>query len=336
MVRIGFRGLTVLITIAAIAACGSPAPTTSDSSDPTQPSLIPAATATPSPTAAIATVRPFRPTPRPSGAPREGALPTSASTERDGVKLTVRLGGSNPMHAGDWSPAFVTIENTGGRLLRWSNDGCDTNAGISATMLATWRDSAREVAPELEPYRERLRLEARVDDPIGLRFQKSEFGPFRSYGCADLAIARELAPGRSVTQELVWDGFAAPRLGLPPSGPVTLTATFGRWTRPGPGNDGDPIVVTLESWVLHGRPDEYLSPAEAIDAALADERLAAWLVTRSLAGNASGVAEYDADLDLWAVGLLSYRDDGDPVLHAALVDPITGEVIAIRQHRVAF
>ncbi len=95
-------------------------------------------------------------------------------------------------------------------------------------------------------------------------------------------------------------------------------------------------MATLESWVLGGRPDEYLSPAEAVDAALADERLASWLVTRSLAGNASMIAEYDAALDLWAVGLLWYRDDGDPVLHAALVDPISGEVIAIREYRVAF
>jgi hypothetical protein len=262
-------------------------------------------------------------------------MPTSSSVEGHGIKLTIRLG-SNPMNAGNGNAASVTLKNTGRRVLRWTNDGCDTNAGVIATMARTWRDSSLEVSSELEPYRDWLREEAQAADPIRLRFLPPAFLRYRSFGCADLGIARELAPGRQVTQEFAWDGFAGRRLGLPPTGPVTLMARFERWSRPGPGTDGTPIEVTLDSWVLRGRPDEYLSPAEAIDAALADDRLASWMVTIPLRSSADAVAEYDRDLGLWAVGLLMYRDDGDPILHAAFLDPTTGEVIAIREHRVTF
>lgn len=263
-------------------------------------------------------------------------MPSVASNERDGIKLTIDLRGANPMWAGNGVLAHVTIENTGDRVLRWLNDGCDTNAWLNAVMPATWRGSSTEVTPQLVPYRDWLREAANVDAPIRLQFLKSGRVTRRFSGCADLGVPRELAPGRKVTQQHVWDGFASPRLGLPPSGPVPLTARFERWSRPGPGAEGAPIEVTLDSWVIHGRPDEYLSPAEAIDAALADDRLASWLVTRPLHHSADAIAEYDRDLGLWAVGLLMYPDDSDPVLHAAFLDPITGEVIAIREHRVTF
>lgn len=334
MVRTPSRCLTLLMAIVVVAACGGPPPTTRVSVDPIRTSPIPIATTSPSP--AVATVAPFRPTPRPSGVPdEEESLPASASVEREGIRLTLRLR-DNPLHAGREATAFVTIENTGDRILRWTNDGCDTNAGIHGISTATWRDSTLEVSRGLAPYREWLREETGVDQPIWLRFGRGYGARHRFSGCADLGIPHELAPGRRVTQEFIWNGDAAPRLGLPPSGPATLTSTFERWSRPGKGPEGAPIEVTLDTLVLDGRPDEYLSPAEAIDAALADDRLASWLVTRSLRHSADAIAEYDRDLGVWAVGLLMYRDDGDPILHAAFVDPITGEVFAVREHRVEF
>ncbi len=140
--------LRVLFTIAAvaIAGCGGP-PTPSSSGEPSPRPGKPTVSPSPSPIPAVATVRPFRSTPRPFGAPPEESLPTSASAERDGVKLTIRLGGANPMRAGDRVLAFVTIENRGDRLLRWTNDGCDTNAWIEATMSATWRDRHAGIVP---------------------------------------------------------------------------------------------------------------------------------------------------------------------------------------------
>lgn len=336
MVRTASHWLTALIVVAIVATCGGQPPTTRPTDEPTPVPTTTLATTTPTPTPAVATVAPFRPTLRPSGAPPEESSPVSASSARDGIRLTIELRDGEAINAGSGALASVTIENTGTRVLRWLNDGCDTNAPIVATMPATWREGSLEVSPELAPYREWLREEANVDAPISLRFLRSGRAPRRFSGCADLGVPKELAPGRKVTQQFTWDGFAYPRLGLPPSGPATLTARFERWTRPGPGTEGTPIEVTLDTWVLRGRPDEYLSPAEAIDAALADDRLASWLVTRSLHHSADAIAEYDRDLGLWAIGLLMYRDEGDPILHAAFLDPVTGEVIAIREHRVTF
>ena len=335
-VRSSLRGLTLSAAIALVAGCAGPAASESLLGGPTARPSAAAPSPSSEPTPAVATVSPFRPTARPLDAPADESMPASASAERNGVKVMIRLGGGNPMYAGNGALAFVTIENTGDRVLRWTNDGCDTNAGIIGITEGTWRDSSIEVSPTLAPYRDWLREEARVDGPIWLRFGRGQGAGHRFSGCADLGLPKELAPGRTVTQEFRWDGFAAPRLGLPPTGPATLTSRFERWTRPGPGPEGNAIEVTLDSWVLNGRPEAYLSPAEAIDAALADERLASWLVTRPLKNGADAIAEYDRDLGLWAVGLLMYHDEGDPILHAAFVDPITGEVVAIREHRVTF
>src|SRR5688500_10200129 len=193
MVRRASQWITALIVVAIVAACGGQPPTT----PPTVETPVPTttlATPTPTPTPAVATVPPFRPTPRPSGAPPDESLPASASSERDGIKLTITLRGGKAMNAGNGALASVTIENTGARTLRWTNDGCDTNASIVATMPATWRESSMAVSRELAPYREWLREAASVDAPISLRFLKSGHTPRRFSGCADLAVPRDLEP----------------------------------------------------------------------------------------------------------------------------------------------
>jgi hypothetical protein len=318
-----------------LAACAERAPIRPTQGSTVSPTATPVLSPTSSvpPSFAVATVPPYRATPTPIGAPRPNSLRVSASTEQEGIRITIRVG-SNPLHAGNPTGASVTIKNTGRRLLRWSNDGCDTNAGISAVMRATWRDSDLTVSPELAPYRDWLREDARFNGAIRLQFLRGPSIDRRSVGCADLGIGRELRPGRSVTQEFVWDGFAARRQGLPPSGPLTLSVSFDRWTRPGPGAEGAPVEVSLKSWMLDGRPDELLSPAEAIDAALKDKEFSSWLVTRPLRNGASAITEFDRDLGIWAVGLIMFRDPGRPILHAAFIDATTGEVIAIREHPV--
>jgi hypothetical protein len=244
--------------------------------------------------------------------------------------------GLNPLYAGSQVSALTTIQNTGITALHWLNDGCDTNAWISAEVASKWRESTLEVSAKLAPYRQWLRDAAYVDEPIRIVFDRG-FRSSRFTGCADLGIGKELAPGRKVTQEAIWDGSAAWSLGLPPTAPATITAHFDRWSRNENRDDhGKPLEVSIDSWILDGRSEDLLSPAEAIDAALKDERFTSWLVTRPLNDNADAIVQYDRDLGLWAIGLLTYRDEGDPVLHAAFLDSVTGEVIAIREQRVSF
>jgi hypothetical protein len=270
-------------------------------------------------------------TPVPDGTPADGSLPTKATTEFGRVRLTLAID-MNPLNANAGGEALVTIDNRSHRTLEWSTDGCGINAWVDATTTAKWRDSALAVPDDLVDHREAFRRRISSTDPIHLSFLRPVFVMHRNIGCADLAIAHELRPGRSETQSFTWDGSAGERFGPAPSGPVTLTSRFDRWKQAG-GSELRPLEVTLESWVRSGRREGFLSPLEAIDAALGDERFTSWLRTRGTSGNDNPVVEIDRDLGVWVVGLLIYRDSPSfqEILHAAYIDPYSGEVFAVKE-----
>lgn len=325
---------TGLVLVAVVtASCGTPSTTGRPAWSEASPTATASPTRTPTPSPpAYATLQPFRPTPTPSDAPAVDSLPDSVTVEQDGIRLTLALH-SSPLIAGTGAVATVTLVNRGDGELRWSNDGCDTHAWVHAVTDARWPAADGELPEDLVPYRDWFLRSARVERPIWLDFRITHLASYRFYGCADLAVPRSLAPGRSVSQQFIWDGQATGRLGPPPSGPVTITATFERWNRPGPGRDGTPVVATLDSWVIGGRPGDMLSPAEIVDAALGDPRFAAIARARSVSrGNV--ILEYDLHLGLWAVGFLEVPSDGPASMLAAYVDPLTGEVIDVRQQRV--
>lgn len=330
------RGRSLLVAAFLVAACAGPLPTIRTLEPPLDPSSQPSApspTPTAEPTPAVPTVGPLQETPRPSGAPGDNTLPARAFAERDGVRLTIEVP-FNPLWAPQGAEAVVTIENRSDRTLRWSTDGCNTNAWISATTTATWRDSPRLVGQDLAPYRDWLRKWVRIKEPIELAFNRGSRQLHRSVGCADLGLPHQLEPGRSVRQTFIWDGSAAHRLGPAPNGPVTLISRFERWSLAG-GGERQPIEVKLDSWIVGGRSEAYLSPAEVIDAALSDERLGSWIVTRPVGHNANPIVEFDRELGFWAVGLL-LEGGFEPTMHAAFVDPISGEVFAVKEHRVTY
>lgn len=321
-----------------VAACGG-ATATLDPTATMTPSgrLTVDPTALPSP-AATPTSSP-RPTPAPTPGPSEPeqeSLPTSASTERDGVRITVKVA-ANPLYAGSRLGVETTVTNTGRETLHWTVDGCGVDVSATGDLTgAEWRPSSLNVDATLERYRDWLREEAHVDTPIRLQFVPGWLSGMRRYGCADIGIGRSLKPGKSRMDSLVWDGQAAGRLGLPPTSPATITATFDYWHRGNDdeGEDNEPIKVTLDAWVIGGRDPSYLSPAEAIDAALADPEFADWLVVQPFRNGRDAIAEYDRETGLWVIGLIAYREDQDALLHAAFVDPVTGEIVAIREHPV--
>lgn len=308
-----------------VAACGGPAPTSTPMASSTQ-------SPTPEPTPAIATVPPLEETPLPEGAPAEGSLPTIASTEFGRVRLTLSID-MNPIDANHGAEALVTLDNRSHRTLEWSTDGCGIHAWVDATTAAKWRDSSLGVPQDLIPYREDFRRRVPIDEQIRLDFQRPVFRQHRNIGCADLAVHHELRPGRTVTQSFTWDGSAAERFGPAPSGPVTITSRFERWKLAG-GSQLRPLEVTLESWVTGGRRDEFLSPFEAIDAAFRDERFTSWLRTRG--GNDNPVVEFDRDIGVWIVGLLIYKETPSfqEILHAAYIDPYSGEVFAVKESQL--
>lgn len=320
-----------------LAGCATPAP-----SSVTGPpaSAAPSLPATPVPTPTIEPVPTVRPWPSRSGPlPEPDSLPTSAVAADEDVRLTLAVA-NNPVGAGGATGFTVTIENIGSHVLEWMNSGCDQHAGVSGLASGSWAPGDADIAAELEPYREWLLEDYGIGSRIGLRTTTlGGLGRNRG-GCADLGIPYALAPGESVAQVLVWDGQAGVGWGLPPSGPAAFTATFDRWRRAGePEGEGAPgrsIAVDMEVEIIGGRRSDALSPLQVVDAALGDDRLASWLLTRPLRSGANTVVAYDPVSGLWTVGLLVSRDRGDAdtredILHAAFVDPITGEVIDVRE-----
>ena len=95
MVRAASRCLTASIALVIVGACASQPPTPQTTVERTGPSPTSAvASATPNPAKAVATVAPLRPTRTPAGAPAEESMPSAASTERDGIKLTIDMRGA--------------------------------------------------------------------------------------------------------------------------------------------------------------------------------------------------------------------------------------------------
>jgi hypothetical protein len=331
-------GWVVAILAGLLAGCGG-SPTNIETPAGTIAPLPPSPTAStseltpaPSPTPNATPVS----TPGPSE-PLVDSLPNSASIERDGVRITLWIG-RNPLQAGERTVVQTTVKNTGRDTLRWYVDGCGIDVFTQAELRgATFRPSTITTTPLLRAYSTWFQTEARLDAPIYLNFEPGWLSGMRDYGCADLGIPRSLKPGASTTQDLVWDGQIRDRLGPPPSSPMTITATFDYWYR-GAQEQGDekhkPIVVKLDSWVVGGPSTAFLSPAEAIDSALADPEFGAWAITQRFNDRRDGVTEYDPAANVWIVGMIHDRDNQPSLLHAALVDPLTGKVLAIREHEV--
>jgi hypothetical protein len=267
--------------------------------------------------------------------PDEDSLPVTASVERDGIRVTLELR-FNPLIGGTSNTVRTTVENTSDEPLEWLVD-CSMNVHVSARMEATWPRHEPSDDVRLRPYREWLLEESGADQPIGFDFLGVRQLGRRSYGCGDSGSGAKLEPGQSVSEELAWDGHANRRLGPPPSAPVTVTGTFRHWYRVDEeegGTQGEPITVTLDSWLIFGRDLELLAPEAIVDAALADEAFASWLVEQPLRRSADAIVEYDWPSGLWIVGLAVNREDRSPMLHAAFLDPVSGEVLMIREHPI--
>ena len=292
-----------------------------------EPSPTPSATPRPTPVATLG-----------QGDPPDDSLPKRASVERDGVRVTIQIG-DNPLRSGQRTVIEATIKNTGRDTLHWMVDGCGVNVWPHVDLPgAQWRSSAVATTPQLRAYSTYLQLGARLDLPNRLEFEPGWLFGRRHYGCADLGIPRSLKPGASTTDELIWSGQSRDRLGPPLTSPAVVTAKFARWWR-GDAEDAPPnqkpIIVTLDSRVTGGPAPEFLSPAEAIDAALADPAFTQWIITKPFTDDRDVVVEYDPDVNVWMIGMIHDRDNQPSLRHMALVDPLTGKVIAVREDEVS-
>jgi hypothetical protein len=148
-----------------------------------------------------------------------------------------------------------------------------------------------------------------------------------SYGCGDVGIEETIAPGATIEQRARWDGAAGLLLGPPPTGPIDVVGSFRHYWRQSTGEPADlsalpPLEVRLPAWI-DGRVTGIIDPAEAIDAALADQRFVDVLESRDLWNANEPVLRYDPAAAAWQVGLLDHGDH--PIVHLVTLDGHTGQ-----------
>ena len=307
-----------------VAACVAEAPirppfSATPSAPPTARTALLALPASPTPT------DPVQPTAVPLAAiPPD--LPTTATVEGNGVRLTIELE-RNPMPAGQPTRITTTITNTGGDAVVYVP--CGEIVYVSAAGVGPpWRPGRNLPDPAMIWKTYLLDHQGlQSEDRYVLFFAAGQTGV--SSGCGDVAHVTSLAPGRTVHERQRWDGYAFRQLAPPPTARIELLGTFefdrGDPLAEHPPEDRKHLEVHLDTWIA-GQPDPLLDPAEAVDIALTDPRLTGLLASRDLRNGNEGVVRFDPKTGGYQIGML---DSGNlPVsrAHLVLVDARTGEI----------
>jgi hypothetical protein len=203
--------------------------------------------------------------------------PTTAGETRDAVRVSLTLHGSPLSGAPSWATAEV--ENLGPMAVRWAGGGCDDPVSITIDFREAF-DPGRDW-PGLPGRFKNLALE--FENPASGRYNEQSRirgpGQIPVVCTADLRV-NELPPGAALTMRAGWDGTvggAAPA----PTGPANVRASFPFIGIAGVVDnsviDTRPIVVRISTEIVGEGRAAPLSPALAIDAALADQQFADWV-----------------------------------------------------------
>jgi hypothetical protein len=257
-------------------------------------------------------------------------LERSVVVEEDGIRLSMAIE-TNPVVAG--RPVWITtkLTNTGKDDIVWDNGRCDATVLVKGEMKdQVWRDGLPAGAQDYDDFKYYTTF-WRIDEGPTIRLEVEPKGSIGTggYGCSEIGHTDRIPPGKSFTDRSRWDGYAQWQLGQPPGGVATITGEFGRYKRAGePGRPGGTMAASLDVLVVDGLAEDRLHPMEIVDAAVADARLAPLL---RLGDGIEPIVQYDADLDLWNVGVLEHggRQHYWERFTGGLVDPVTGEVIAV-------
>jgi hypothetical protein len=251
-------------------------------------------------------------------------------TERDRIRVRIELE-RNPLPAGERNWVEVSVTNRSKTDVTWFHDGCALPANVYGASQVAWSMGSGQ-----HPQGRMFKTYAlgghiaQVPSAHGtIDFVREERLVKGQPGCADIGITDTIKPGRSIRQTLWWSGFTGGNWALPPTGPAAISVLAGYYWR---GADEPEAIedaamaLQLEAWISNGG-DHLLSPAQAVDAALADPTFAAYLETQALANGREEIAWYDADRDLWEIGVMPWYETDPPRIHGVLVDAETGRIL---------
>ena len=259
----------------------------------------------------------------PGGDATKVAEPVTASAQADGVLVTVVLSAGR-VAAGETVDVEVRVRNAGMGAVSWQSGGCELLNGFSseaptfdqppagrewpgAMGLAKW--SATTGGVSIEPVRP-------AGLPAGMNF-----------GCpSDLRVG-EIQPGGTETAEAEWPVLRSD--GVPgPAGVYRIGYSFPLIGRVPADQVRDPFgtrPIVLEVPVtVTGTPFAGIASTQAIDAAFADARVAAWATARLTQQTLAG-AEIRLVDGRWRF-TIRLMDDRATVV---LVDAETGGVVDV-------
>lgn len=259
-------------------------------------------------------------------------MPLVASVTRDGVEVTLTLEGQPRTSGASW--ATVRIANTGAKAVRWAGGGCGDPASIFIE-LADAFDPGR-AWPGLLGRFKAVALGDGFGNPTNVGYvADSRFGQ-QGLACPASLTIEQLASGGVLNFRAGWDGTIGSTSLPAPTGPATVSGWFAFIGIAGEVGDDvyatKPISVAIETSVVGSpAPDGAvpLSPALAIDAALADPEFAAWV------GADPEASWINPDIVLqdgvWAIGLFKNGHGADPrTLFAQLKIDAAGQIIGRR------
>jgi hypothetical protein len=245
---------------------------------------------------------------------------------RDGVRMTLQLD-RTPIQVLERTWALVRIENHSTETILWQGGGCDFPASIEVKLAAAVAPAPGRDWPGLAGQYKSLVGGGAFETDIAA-FQPEAFVDQPSFGCtADLRI-NELAVGERLEYRAAWDGLVG---GAPaPGGPLSIRASFPFMGPKAAVADPfmgelQPIEAVLQTSIaaFDGR---FLSPGEAVDAALSDARFFAWVEGAPMAGWQGVELQYR----LGRYTAILQRLEGGGELHgAAVVDATTGAVLSV-------
>lgn len=270
------------------------------------------------------------PTPAPTIPPD---LARVAVASRGAIRVRIELE-RNPLPAGEPSWVTVTVTNRGSELVTWYHDGCAMAATSYGTSDVAWEmgvDPATDRAAMFKTYALGGSIAASPKPRGTIQFVPEAFLATGLPGCADIGIADTIEPGERIRQTHWWSGFTDKNRAVPPAGPVTIrsyVAFFWEGSQEPERITDHAIELEIDAWITdHGGPDR-LSPAQVVDAALADPEFAAYVDTQDIPSGRAEITWYDPDREVWEVGVMPWYATDPPRIRGVLVDPFTGKVLS--------
>lgn len=244
-----------------------------------------------------------------------------ASGTTSGVR--VHVAGDGSVVAGRRATITVTVANGTGRPIYVPDGSCDGTAHVSAALAVPTGAGGRDPVS-------RVRRKALLERPGSTTL---DVVPRRDCEFEQVESVRQLAPGEQVTERFVWTGYLVAGAvrgdggyqDVRPSGVLELTAgvVFATSKVTAVNQLARTADATWRGGVDGG--EAYVAPDAALDTALGDPRVAAW-IARNCATDcnvsfAAGRRTWNLDLSLDGKGAASLYADVD-VTTGALRDVV--------------